>query len=103
MENIKISEQWEKIFNENKEAYENQTDLENEEFNGDNIDEDTIEENENLVTKTLLHGFTDTHNIFYLQNNQINIAPGEGYLPLGIFQDRYSEEMSFPTLFFGQK
>ena len=28
---------------------------------------------------------------------------GEGYLPLGIFQDKYSEEMSFPTLFFGEK
>lgn len=23
-------------------------------------------------------------------------------MPLGIFQDKYSEEMSFPTLFYGQ-
>ena len=103
LENIKITERWEKIFNENKEAYESQTDLENEEFNGDNIDEDILERNEDVVTKTLLHGFTDTYNIFDLQNNQINIAPGEVYLPLGIFQDKYSEEMSFPTLFFGEK
>jgi hypothetical protein len=35
--------------------------------------------------------------------NQINIARAEGYMPLGILQDRYSEEMSFPTLFYGEK
>ena len=27
----------------------------------------------------------------------MNIALGEGYLPLGIFEDKYYEEMSFPT------
>ncbi|XP_070567274.1 uncharacterized protein [Ptychodera flava] len=29
-------------------------------------------------------------------------APGEGNRPLGIFQDKYSEELSFPTIYCGQ-
>lgn len=51
----------------------------------------------------MIHGFTDSYNIYDLQNNQINIAPAEGYMPLGIFQDKYSEEMSFPSLFYVEK
>ena len=51
----------------------------------------------------MVHGFANSYNIFDLQNNQINIAPREGYAPLGIFRDKYSEEMSFPTLFYGEK
>lgn len=30
-----------------------------------------------------------------------SIAPAEGNIPLGIFQDRNAEELSFPTLFCG--
>lgn len=32
----------------------------------------------------------------------LSYAPGEGNNPLGIFQDKYCEELSFPTLFCGQ-
>ena len=95
MEKVVINDNWKEMFNQAKDAYETDT---------DNESETTIDENtQEPVTKTLLHGFTDSHSIYDLQNNQINIAPGEGYIPLGIFQDRYSEELSFPTLFYGQK
>ncbi|XP_028418500.1 uncharacterized protein LOC114543885 [Dendronephthya gigantea] len=32
-----------------------------------------------------------------------NVAPGEGNRPLSIFRDQYSEEMSYPGIFLGQK
>jgi hypothetical protein len=67
------------------------------------MDNDTHKNIEETITNTLLHGFTDSHSIYYLQNSQINIVFAKGYMPLGIFQDRYSEEMSFPTLFYGEK
>jgi hypothetical protein len=95
LEKVRIIDKWEQVFIENKEAYEDETYIENEEFDEEN--------NEEPITKTLVHAFTDTYNIFDLHNNQINIAPGEGYVPLGIFQDKYSEEMSFPSLFYGEK
>ena len=50
------------------------------------------------MTKTMVHVFIDSYNIYDLQNSQINIARAEGYIPLGIFQDKYSTEMSFPSL-----
>jgi hypothetical protein len=46
------------------------------------MDNDTNENTEEPITKTLLHGFTDSHSIYDIQNNQINIAPIEGYMPL---------------------
>jgi len=51
----------------------------------------------------LVHGFTDPHTIHDLVNRQINIAPVAGYVPLGIFEDKYPEEMSVPSLFYGNK
>jgi hypothetical protein len=95
MEKVVINENWKQMFNQFVDAYATDTDSE--------MDNDTNENTEEPITKTLLHGFTDSHSIYDLQNNQINIAPAEGYMPLGIFQDRYSEEMSFPTLFYGEK
>ena len=83
------------MFNQFVDAYATNIDSE--------MDNDTNENTEEPITKTLLHGFTDSHSIYDLQNNKINIAPVEGYMPLGIFQDRYSEEMSFPTFFYGEK
>jgi len=51
----------------------------------------------------MVHGFMDSCNIYDIQNNKINIAPGVGYIPLGILQDKYSHKVSFPTLFHGEK
>jgi len=95
MEKVVINDKWQEVFNDINDTYV--TDTDNEIGNG--IDKNT----EEPITKTLIHGFTDSHSIYDLQNNQINIAPAEGYMPLGIFKDRYSEEMSFPRLFYGEK
>ena len=90
-----ILEKWKEEFNKYNETYDNESDIEDEKYS-ELISEEPI-------TKTMIHGFTDSYNIYDLQNNQINIAPTEGYMPLGIFQDKYSKEMSFPSLFYGEK
>ena len=95
LEDVKIDNEWEKVFIENKESYDSETDIEH-----DCTDIDDLPE---PITKTLIHGFIDAHTIYDLANKQINVAPAEGYMPLGIFHDKYSKEMSFPSLFYGSK
>jgi hypothetical protein len=36
-----------------------------------------------------------------LQDKIVEIAPAKGQCPLGIFKDKFAEEMNFPTLFYG--
>ena len=38
-----------------------------------------------------------------MQNRVISFAPGEGNKPLGIFIDKDSEYLSFPTIFCGKR
>ncbi len=33
----------------------------------------------------------------------LNVAPGEGNIPLSVFRDKYSEELAYPGIFLGQK
>ena len=33
----------------------------------------------------------------------LNVAPGEGNIPLSVFRDKYSEEIAYPGIFLGQK
>ena len=61
-------------------------------------------ENENdieMVSETLVHGYGETNILYDLRNKIIEIAPSEHFIPLGIFQDKYLEELNFPTLFLG--
>ena len=37
-----------------------------------------------------------------MEDKIIEIAPAEDCHPIGIFKDKYAEEMNFPTLFFGE-
>jgi hypothetical protein len=63
---------------------------------------DTSDESENeRPAETLIHGFTDSQRIHDLQDKIVEIAPAEGKRPLGIFKDKFVEEMNFPTLFYG--
>jgi hypothetical protein len=63
---------------------------------------DTRDESENETpAETLMHGFTDSQCIRDLQDKIVKIAPTEGQRPLGIFNDKFIEEMNFPTLFYG--
>jgi hypothetical protein len=65
-------------------------------------DFDTSDESENETpAETLVHGFTNSSCIRDLQDKIVEIAPGEGQHPLGVFKDKFTEEMNFPTLFYG--
>jgi len=33
----------------------------------------------------------------------VNVAPGDGNIPLSVFRDKYSEELAYPGTFLGQK
>jgi hypothetical protein len=52
-------------------------------------------------TETFLHGFIDSQCICDLQDKIVEIAHGERHHPLGVFKDKFVEEMNFPTLFYG--
>lgn len=45
--------------------------------------------------------FIQSHRIHDLQDIIFKVAPSNGQIPFGIFKDKFSEEMTFPTLFFG--
>ena len=32
----------------------------------------------------------------------LNVAPGEGNVPLSVFRDKHSEELAYPGIFLGQ-
>ena len=54
-------------------------------------------------------GVTDTMLSFpdFVTDNErqhiLNVAPGEGNMPMSIFRDKYSEELAYPGIFLGQK
>jgi hypothetical protein len=48
-----------------------------------------------------VHGFSDSQCIRDLQEKIVEIAPAEVHRPLGIFKDKFTEEMNFQTLFYG--
>ena len=65
-------------------------------LNIDNFEEDT----EDLPSETLVHNFLDSEKIYDF-DNMISIAPSQEYSPVGIFKDKHSEELNYPTLFYG--
>lgn len=69
MEKVAINDNWKDMFNED-------TNLESSDIDSENI-KDTYNISEELVMKTLLHGFTDSHSIYDLENKQIKIAQWE--------------------------
>ena len=93
-EGIVVNQDWEKIFNktiqqevntlsplQKIEAHENEDDIE-------------------MISETLIHGYGETNLLDDLSNKIIEIAPSEHFSSPGIFQDKYSEELNSPTLFF---
>ena len=59
----------------------------------------TEEEKPSGLTDTLLQEADSTQSI----DSIINVAPGEGNQPLGIFLDKDSEYLSFPTIYCGMR
>jgi exonuclease III len=93
-ENISINKQWSVVL----EQY-NHTCIDNE--NSDYGSDMDIESDNERPTETLVHGFIESQRIYDLQDKLIEVAPAEGKRPLGIFKDKFAEEMNFPTLFYG--
>ena len=65
--------------------------------NPSEFDTSDLSENE-TPAETLVRGFTDSQCIRDLQDKIVEIALAEGKRPLGIFKDKFVEEMNFPTL-----
>ena len=66
--------------------------------NNDNDNWCEIEERPSGVTDTLLEQADITENL----GKVLSFAPGEGNRPLGIFMDKDSEFLSFPTIYCGE-
>ena len=60
--------------------------------------DDDEEHNEPL--ETLVHGFTKSRSIHKIQDKIIDVAPAQEHCQIGIFKDKYVEEINFSTLFF---
>ena len=67
--------------------------------NEDNDGWSEVEERRTGVTDTLL----EEPDIVENADRIISFAPGEGNRPLGIFMDKHSEYLSFPTIFCGKQ
>lgn len=67
------------------------------------LSEDNIENEVDVepISKTLMHGYGETYVVDDMENRVIDIAPSNNDQPLGMFQDKYFEELNFLTLFFG--
>ena len=89
----------------NTQTIENNNDKENaSSINSETIDNDDdncceVDERPSGVTDTLLQEPEIAEN----GDNIISFAPGEGNKPLGIFMDKDSEFLSFPTIFCGKR
>jgi hypothetical protein len=68
----------------------------------DSSDSDDDEEIKNIQTDTMIHNFLNASKISDYENTVYSVAPGQDYHPLGLFKDKNSEELNFPTLFYGQ-
>jgi hypothetical protein len=93
-QNICINENWNNVLGEGDDSSAQTLETASEFDTSDESETETPAE-------TLVHGFTDSQRIRDLQDKIVEIAPAEGQRPLGIFKDKFAEEMNFPTLFYG--
>ena len=89
-ENVKVNEEWRQhIDNILATAIQVQEPT----FDGD----DEYEGN----TDVLLHGLYCSEQVVDHNDSILNVAPSEGFTPLGLLTDNYCEELCFPQLYFG--
>jgi hypothetical protein len=96
--NVVIRPQWNSLFALHMQSSSNldiNMDIEDN-SNVDNFEEDI----ENPPSETLVHNFLDSKKIYDFEN-LMSIAPSQEYSPIGIFKDKNSEELNYPTLFSG--
>ena len=53
-------------------------------------------------TDVLLHGVYCSEQVVDRNDSIFNVAPSEGFSPLGLFTDKFCEELCFSQLFFGE-
>jgi hypothetical protein len=69
----------------------------------DHNNEDRFEEEqEDILTYTMVQNILSSEKIYDYFENVVIVAPSQDFKPLGLFQDPHCEEVNFPTLFFGQ-
>jgi hypothetical protein len=64
--------------------------------NVENFEEDI----ENPPSEILIHNFLDLKKNYYF-GNLMSIAPNQECSLMGVFKDKNSEELNYPTLFYG--
>lgn len=104
MQEVKLNDNWQKHLHY---CEEQKPSIESSSSDDDNAISSNGNDNDNpnttkIETDTLIHDYTEPRTIHSLQDKVIEIAPTKENQPLGIFQDKYAEEMNFPTLFFGE-
>ncbi len=67
----------------------------------DNFDFDN-EEIHCTPIDSMIHNFLNVRKIMDYENNIYYIAPNQNFHPLSLFLNKHSEELNFPTLFYGQ-
>ncbi len=50
----------------------------------------------------MIHNFLNAPKIMDYENTIYSIAPNQNFHPLGLFKDKHSKKLNFPTLFYGQ-
>ena len=94
--NIKIHHAWDSLF-----AIHMNTKTQHNCVDENDIFKDNFEECfEDISTETMIHNFLDS-DIINDYDKMLIVAPSEDYHPISIFKDKYSEELNFPTLFYG--
>jgi hypothetical protein len=51
---------------------------------------------------SMINNFLDAPNIMDYENTIYSIAPSQDFHLLGLFKDKHSKKIKFPTLFYGQ-
>lgn len=64
-------------------------------------DDETSKHDEEPINESLIHWFDESHTIKYFDITIIEIEQEKRFKPLCIFRIPFSEQMNFPTLFFG--
>ena len=94
-EGVSIDRKWEHLFDQLTQSNGNFL------SNVESLDSTDVDMDAEPISETIVHGFGQSHLIDDLDTSIIQIAPSEGFHPLGIFHDKFSEELNFPTLFYG--
>jgi hypothetical protein len=50
----------------------------------------------------MIHNFLDPPKIIDYENTIYSIAPSQDFHPLGLFKNKHSKKLNFPTLLYGQ-